>query len=119
MEAFLDGKTHGRVHGLCSCCNAGVNCICRFALSCKRSKKSPRRSPRRSTAKLPVSVIVAARNEEKNLPRCLEALRDVGEVYVIDSESTDATPEIARVVWRQRWCSFTIRAAGRRSVNGR
>ena len=48
------------------------------------------------TQKLPVSVIVAARNEEKNLPRCLEALRDVGEVYVIDSESTDATPEIAR-----------------------
>ena len=49
-----------------------------------------------SGAKLPVSVIVAARNEQKNLPRCLEALRDVGEVYVIDSGSTDATPEIAR-----------------------
>jgi glycosyltransferase involved in cell wall biosynthesis len=46
--------------------------------------------------KLPVSVIVAARNEEKNLPRCLEALRDLGEVYVIDSQSSDATPEIAR-----------------------
>jgi glycosyltransferase involved in cell wall biosynthesis len=49
-----------------------------------------------SSGKLPVSVIVAARNEEKNLSRCLEALRDVGEVYVIDSNSTDATPEIAR-----------------------
>ncbi len=49
-----------------------------------------------ATGKLPVSVIVAARNEEKNLPRCLEALRNVGEVYVIDSQSTDATPEIAR-----------------------
>ncbi len=48
------------------------------------------------SAKLPVSVIVAVRNEEKNLPRCLEALRDVGEVYVIDSQSADATPEIAR-----------------------
>lgn len=48
------------------------------------------------SAKLPISVIVAARNEEKNLPRCLEALRNVGEVYVIDSGSTDATPEIAR-----------------------
>src|SRR5271157_5104524 len=46
--------------------------------------------------KLPVSVIVAARNEEKNLPRCLAALREVGEVYVIDSQSIDATPEIAR-----------------------
>ncbi|SRR5258708_4236385 len=49
-----------------------------------------------STRKLPVSVIVAARNEARNLPRCLEALRDVGEVYVIDSQSADATPEIAR-----------------------
>lgn len=48
------------------------------------------------SGKLPVSVIVAARNEEKNLPRCLETLRDVGEVYVIDSQSEDATPEIAR-----------------------
>lgn len=49
-----------------------------------------------SNGKLPVSVIVATRNEEKNLPRCLEALREVGEVFVIDSGSTDATPEIAR-----------------------
>lgn len=50
----------------------------------------------RATGMLPVSVIVAARNEARHLPRCLEALRDVGEVYVIDSQSTDATPEIAR-----------------------
>jgi glycosyltransferase involved in cell wall biosynthesis len=51
-------------------------------------------APRAGT--LPVSVIVAARNEERNLPSCLESLRDVGEVYVIDSQSSDATPEIAR-----------------------
>ncbi len=49
-----------------------------------------------SVARLPVSVIVAARNEEKNLPRCLSSLADVGEVYVVDSGSTDATLEIAR-----------------------
>jgi glycosyltransferase involved in cell wall biosynthesis len=49
-----------------------------------------------STGKLPVSVIVAVRNEAKNLPQCLQALRDVGEVYVIDSQSTDETVEIAR-----------------------
>src|ERR1700735_2925522 len=48
------------------------------------------------TGKLPVSVIVPARNEAKNLPSCLESLRDAGEVYVIDSQSTDGTPEIAR-----------------------
>ena len=47
-------------------------------------------------ALLPVSVIVAARNEAHNLARCLESLRGVGEVYVIDSGSTDATVEIAR-----------------------
>src|SRR5581483_172505 len=45
---------------------------------------------------LPVSVIVAVRNEEKNLPRCMEALREAGEVYVVDSGSTDSTPQIAR-----------------------
>lgn len=49
-----------------------------------------------AAGKLAVSVIVAVRNEEKNLPRCLESLRDVGEVYVIDSGSTDSTAEIAR-----------------------
>ena len=45
---------------------------------------------------LPVSVIVPARNEASNLPRCLESLRGVGEIYVIDSQSSDATAEIAR-----------------------
>ncbi len=48
------------------------------------------------SAKLPVSVIIAARNEARNLPRCLQALQDVAEVYVIDSQSTDNTVEIAR-----------------------
>jgi glycosyltransferase involved in cell wall biosynthesis len=45
---------------------------------------------------LPVSVIVAARNESHNLPRCLASLGEAGEIFVIDSQSTDATPEIAR-----------------------
>jgi glycosyltransferase involved in cell wall biosynthesis len=49
-----------------------------------------------SAGKLPVSVIIAARNEAKNLPRCLQALKDVGEIYVIDSRSADETVEIAR-----------------------
>jgi glycosyltransferase involved in cell wall biosynthesis len=47
-------------------------------------------------AKIPVSVIVPVRNEAHNLARCLESLRDAGEVYVIDSNSTDATVETAR-----------------------
>jgi glycosyltransferase involved in cell wall biosynthesis len=45
---------------------------------------------------LPVSVIVPARNEAGNLPRCLESLRGAGEVHVIDSQSSDDTAEIAR-----------------------
>src|SRR5579864_5065078 len=44
---------------------------------------------------LPVSVIIPVRNEERNLPRCLKALRGAGEVYVIDSGSTDETVDIA------------------------
>jgi glycosyltransferase involved in cell wall biosynthesis len=52
--------------------------------------------PERSSARLPVTAIVAARNEARNLPRCLASLRELGEVYVIDSQSTDATVEIAR-----------------------
>lgn len=45
---------------------------------------------------LPVSVIIPVRNEGRNLPKCLQALPEVGEVYVIDSQSTDDTVEIAR-----------------------
>jgi glycosyltransferase involved in cell wall biosynthesis len=45
---------------------------------------------------LPISVIVPVRNEVRNLPRCLESLALAGEVYVIDSESTDDTVAIAQ-----------------------
>ena len=53
------------------------------------------RTERPSTL-LPLTAIVPVRNEARNLPWCLESLRDVGEVYVIDSQSSDATVEIAR-----------------------
>jgi glycosyltransferase involved in cell wall biosynthesis len=46
--------------------------------------------------KLPVSAIVAVRNEARNLPQCLRSLSGIGEVYVVDSQSADGTPEIAR-----------------------
>ena len=45
---------------------------------------------------LPLSVIVPIRNEGRNLFRCLDSLRGAGEVYVIDSQSTDDSAEIAR-----------------------
>jgi glycosyltransferase involved in cell wall biosynthesis len=44
---------------------------------------------------LPLSVIIPVRNEAHNLPRCLESLKSAGEVYVIDSQSTDDTAAIA------------------------
>ena len=48
------------------------------------------------SAILPVSVIVPVRNEARNLPRCLESLRDAGEICIIDSQSSDDTADIAR-----------------------
>jgi glycosyltransferase involved in cell wall biosynthesis len=44
---------------------------------------------------IPVSVLVPVRNEARNLPRCLNSLRQFGEVYVLDSQSTDETCAIA------------------------
>jgi len=44
---------------------------------------------------LPVTAIVPVRNEAHNLRRCLDSLRDVAEVYVIDSQSADETCSIA------------------------
>ncbi len=46
--------------------------------------------------RLPVTVIIPVRNEARNLSRCLQALKEVGEVLVIDSQSTDETVEVAR-----------------------
>jgi glycosyltransferase involved in cell wall biosynthesis len=53
-------------------------------------------APESDRARVPVSVIIATRNEERNLPRCLESLAAVGEVFVVDSFSTDRTFDIAR-----------------------
>jgi len=50
----------------------------------------------RTAGSLPVSVIIPVRNEARNLPRCLAALRGIDDIYVIDSQSTDESIEIAR-----------------------
>jgi glycosyltransferase involved in cell wall biosynthesis len=50
----------------------------------------------RDSSTLPVSVIIAAKNEARNLSQCLESVRNFGEILVIDSQSTDATVEIVR-----------------------
>jgi len=43
-----------------------------------------------------LSVIIIARNEAANLPACLESVRFADEIVLVDSESTDDTPAIAR-----------------------
>jgi glycosyltransferase involved in cell wall biosynthesis len=49
-----------------------------------------------SAEALPVTVVVPVKNEEKNLANCLACLQGFAEVVVVDSESTDATCDIAR-----------------------
>ncbi|KAA0219993.1 MAG: glycosyltransferase family 2 protein [Lautropia sp.] len=49
-----------------------------------------------TVGRLPITVLLAVKNEAANLPRCLGALRPAERVVVLDSHSTDETPEIAR-----------------------
>jgi glycosyltransferase involved in cell wall biosynthesis len=47
--------------------------------------------------RIPVSAVVLTRDEELNLPACLQSMQElVDEIYVVDSGSTDRTIEIAR-----------------------
>lgn len=44
-----------------------------------------------------LSVVLAVRNEEKNLARCLDSVKDIAdEIVVVDEQSTDKTIEIAK-----------------------
>ena len=45
--------------------------------------------------KMPVSVIIPVKNEAENLKRCLPALAWADEVFVVDSQSSDQTAEVA------------------------
>ena len=45
--------------------------------------------------KLPITVLLAAKNEALNLPKCLAALKPVERVVVLDSRSTDETASIS------------------------
>jgi len=47
------------------------------------------------TNKLPVTVLVATKNEEANIGRCLAALSPARRVIVIDSHSVDSTVQIS------------------------
>ncbi len=45
--------------------------------------------------KIPVSVLIPAKNEEANLPACLTSLVRADEIFVVDSQSSDRSVEIA------------------------
>jgi len=55
-------------------------------------------NPSRKFPKLnnPLSLCLIVKNEERNLPRCLDAVPGLaGEIIVVDTGSTDRTPDIA------------------------
>jgi len=61
--------------------------------------------------KLPLTVGIITYNEEDNLPRTLEAIKDLAsEIVVIDSFSTDKTVDIAKSygakVYQEKWKGF-------------
>lgn len=45
--------------------------------------------------KIPVSVLIPAKNEEENLPACLDSVSRADEIVVVDSQSGDRSIEIA------------------------
>lgn len=45
--------------------------------------------------KVPVSVLIPIKNEEGNLPRCLNSIPWADEIFVVDSQSTDGSVGIA------------------------
>lgn len=75
---------------------------------------------------IPVSVIVMTRNEAANLRACLETVNDFREIFVVDSGSTDGTPDIAAAMgalvvpfaWdggypkKKQWCLERLPFAG-------
>src|ERR1041385_4736372 len=61
-------------------------------LKLRRRKIDMENSPRQ---KVPVSVIVPIRNEASNLARCLDSVTWCDEIFVVDSQSTDDSLQIA------------------------
>jgi glycosyltransferase involved in cell wall biosynthesis len=57
-----------------------------------------------------ISVLILTKNEERNLPACVETLRWSDDIHVLDSYSTDGTVRIAdtlgATVWNRAFDSF-------------
>jgi len=76
-----------------------------------------------------ISACIITLNEERNLPRCLKSIAALAdEILVVDSGSTDATPEIAAKfssrVLHQPWLgyvgqkNFALAQAARQLLRG-
>ena len=52
--------------------------------------------------RLPVTVVIPVKNEERNLARCLDRLKRFDKIVVVDSGSTDRTREISQ----ENGCEF-------------
>jgi glycosyltransferase involved in cell wall biosynthesis len=50
----------------------------------------------KKSGKIPVTVLIAAKNEALNLPKCLYSLRPAVHIFLLDSQSTDGTQKIAK-----------------------
>jgi hypothetical protein len=77
----------------------------------RAAEPTPAGEPSCRPGKVPVTILIPALNEAKNLPRCLDHLTWADEVVILDSNSTDDTPKIAaaygaKVVnftWNGQW----------------
>jgi glycosyltransferase involved in cell wall biosynthesis len=49
----------------------------------------------RSASSIPLTVLIAARNEELNIVDCIKSIQGADQIFVLDSHSTDRTAELA------------------------
>ena len=48
-----------------------------------------------TASRVPVSILIPIKNETSNLARCLAAVAWADEIFVVDSQSTDGSQQIA------------------------
>ncbi len=62
--------------------------------------------------KIPFSVAIITKDEERNLPDCLKSVSFADDIVVVDSDSTDRTVEIAKEfgcrVFVEEWKGFAL-----------
>ncbi|MDZ4662173.1 MAG: glycosyltransferase family 2 protein [Pseudomonadota bacterium] len=60
--------------------------------------------------KLPVSLVIITLNEEKNIERCIKSALWCNDIVVVDSFSSDKTPDVARNlgarVYSEKWRGY-------------